>query len=201
MRYNSDKVTEAIFDEAYETFYGGDERDTDDSQLLRVARHEAGHGLICALLGEIPSYITVVARGERGGYMQHGDHEGKAVYTKNELLCRIRTTLGGRAAEIVCYGEDEGISTGAAGDLSVATELAYRMVCSFGMDRDIGLCVLGDTAREDKEVRMTVNKILSEQLSLAVSALSENREKLDKLAQLLIKKNHLSKNEIYEAVL
>ncbi len=201
VRYNEDKVTESIFDEAYETFFGGDEKKTDDDQLLRIARHEAGHGLICTLSGEIPSYITIVARGDNGGYMQYGDREGKGLYTKNELLSRIRTALGGRAAEIVCYGDSEGLSTGASGDLLEATDLAYKMICYFGMDPSIGLCVLGDTAREDKEVRAAVNKILSEQLSLAVSEIRSNEEKLDRLAELLIKKTHLTRKEISEVVL
>ncbi|MBR6825033.1 MAG: AAA family ATPase, partial [Oscillospiraceae bacterium] len=135
-------VSDAILEEAFETFVSGEEKKWDISQLRRVAIHESGHALMCWLGGETPSYLTIVARGNHGGYMQHADREGKAIYTREELLARIRTSLGGRGAEIVYYGLEDGISTGASGDLASATDLARRLLCNYGMDDAFGLAVV-----------------------------------------------------------
>ena len=64
------------------------------------------------------------------------------IYTKKELLGRICTALAGRAAELVYYGSGEGITTGASGDLEIATNLARYMICSGGMDEETGLAVV-----------------------------------------------------------
>ncbi len=198
IREGSTVVTDAIFEDAFETTVSGEVKKWDASQLQRVARHEAGHALICYLGGETPSYLTVVARGNHGGYMQHADKEGKAIYTKDELLANIRTSLGGRAAEIVCYGERDGISTGASGDLASATSLAMQMVCTYGMDESVGLAVFDGEMTAD--LRKAVNAILDEQMAQAIRIISENRGKLDALVKALEEKNRLSGKEI-EALL
>ncbi len=204
IREGSATVNDAIFEEAFETFNSGEVKKWDISQLERVARHEAGHALLCWLSGETPSYLTIVARGHHGGYMQHADREGKAIYTKDELLDRIRTSLGGRAAEIVYYGERGGISTGASGDLESATNIARQIVCTYGMDDDFGLAVVrgavADNGTMSVEVRTSVNRILKEQMNEAIRLLSENKEKIDSLVEELMTKNHLNGAEIEQAI-
>ncbi len=69
-------LTDEILEDAFETFQGGEVKKWDNSELLRTARHEAGHALMCRIAGEKPSYLTIIARGDHGGYMQHGDSEG-----------------------------------------------------------------------------------------------------------------------------
>ena len=201
IRKNSTVVTDAILEEAFEVFNSGEEKKWEISQLERVARHEAGHALLCYLSGETPSYLTIVARGNHGGYMQHGDHEGKAIYTKEELLARIRTSLGGRAAEMVYYGKEDGVSTGASGDLENATATARNLLCRYGMDAEFGLAVVreGDTAMSPA-VRDGVNAILEKQMELAFLMLTTHKEKLDRLVDALMAKNHLKGEEI-EALL
>ena len=194
IREGSTTVNDAILEEAFETFNSGEVKKWDASQLERVARHEAGHALMCWLSGQTPSYLTIVARGNHGGYMQHADQEGKAIYTKDELLARIRTSLGGRAAEIVYYGRQEGISTGAGGDLVSATRLAQQIVCTYGMDEEFGLAVVTGTMPD--AVRTIVNRILKEQLEKAVKLILENRDKIDSLVGALMDKNHLNGVEI-----
>lgn len=192
-------VTDAILEEAFETFNGGEAKKWDESQLERVARHEAGHAFLCWLSGETPSYLTIVARGNHGGYMQHAEQEGKAIYTKDELLARIRTSLGGRAAEIAYYGEHDGISSGASGDLASATNIARQIVCTYGMDDEFGLAVV-NAAQMSGEVRASVNRILKEQMNEAVRHISENKDKIDSLVEELMEKNHLSSAEIERAI-
>ena len=196
IRENSTVVNDAILEEAFETFNGGEVKKWDISQLERVARHEAGHALLCWLGGETPSYLTIVARGDHGGYMQHAEHESRAIYTKGELLAKIRTALGGRAAEIVCYGERDGISTGASGDLASATDIARKIVCSFGMDDDFGLAITVDD--NSAEVRASLNRILKEQMQEALKLVLANRDKLDSLVEELMSKNHLNEAQIHK---
>ena len=200
IRQGDRTVTDEVLDEAFETFNSGEKKNWDISQLERVARHEAGHALMCWLGGETPSYITVVARANHGGYMQHGDSEGKAIYTRDELLARIRTSLGGRAAELVYYGPEDGVSTGASGDLASASNLAQRMLCSYGMDEEFGLAVVDPQAAQRGElsvrVRAAVNDILRKQLEQTVADISAHRDAIDRLVEVLLCRNHLTGSEI-----
>lgn len=200
LRTGDFKVTDEIFEEAFESFVSGETKKWDSQQLERVARHEAGHTLLCRHGGETPSYVTIVARSSHGGYMQHGDNEGKAIYTKDELLARIRTSLGGRAAEIVYYGEKDGISTGASGDLASATSLAMQILCTYGMDKEFGLAVVDSASRQSgelsAEIRDGVNKILDAEMENAVKIISEKRTSIDALVAALMEKNRLNGNEI-----
>lgn len=199
IRQSSTVVTDAVLEEAFENFNSGEQKKWDPSQLERVARHEAGHALLCWLGGEKPSYLTVVARGNHGGYMQRAEQEGKAIYTRDELLARIRTSLGGRAAEIVYYGDKDGISTGASGDLQNATSLAQQIVCTYGMDEAFGLAVVSSAAANGEmsaEVRTAVNRILREQMEAAVRLVQEHKNTIDTLVMELMYKNHLNEQEI-----
>lgn len=189
-------VTDPVLDEAFEAFNYGEKRKWNEETLLRTARHEAGHAVICSVNGEIPSYITVVPRGEHGGYMQHTADEDKHIFTKNELLSRIRTALGGRAAEIVYYGAENGISTGAAGDLINATTLARKMVELYGMDDTLGLVACIDQEEMSPETRNAVNKILVDEMNNAIEIVKANKKSIDKLSDALVNKNHLTTNEI-----
>lgn len=201
IREGSTVVTDAILEEAFETFNSGEAKKWDESQLLRVARHEAGHALMCYLAGEKPSYLTIVARGNHGGYMQRAEQEGKAIYTRDELFARIRTSLGGRAAEIVYYGEKDGISTGASGDLATATAIAQQIVCTYGMDEEFGLAVVRNADAEmSVQVRGVVNRILREQLAQTVRLIAEHRDKIELLVEKLMEKNHLNADEIEAAI-
>ena len=202
IRAGSTKVDDAILGEAFETFNSGEVKAWDPSQLERVARHEAGHALLCWLSGETPSYLTIVARGDHGGYMQHDSQEGKAIFTKEELLARIRTSLGGRAAEMIYYGEKDGLSTGASGDLASATGTAQRIVCAYGMDEEFGLSVVSGSAAVSgslsPEVRTAVNRILNEQMTQAIGLILANKAKIDALVDVLMVKNHLNGAQINE---
>ena len=200
IRKEDKKVTDQVLDEAFETFIGGEEKKWDPSQLERTARHEAGHTFLCWQSGETPSYVTVVARGDHGGYMLHDGNEEKQLYTKDELLARIRTALGGRAAEIVYYGDQEGVSTGASGDLASATRLARQIICAYGMDDQFGLAVVDPQAASagelSREVREAVNAILEAEMKNAKQLIAKNRASIDALVKRLLSDNHLTGDEI-----
>lgn len=195
MRMQSDVVTDEMLEEAMETFNSGKEKKWDIAQLERTARHEAGHAFICWKGGENPSYLTIVARGDHGGYMQHENAENKGLYTKQELLNRIRTALGGRAAEIVYYGREDGMTTGASGDLQAATRTAEYMLCTCGMDSEVGLAVISrEELKEggaDSPVRRKINELLEIELDRAIELIRENKDVIDRLVEILMKENHI----------
>ena len=195
IRKGSTKVTDEIMEDAFELFNNGETKQWDPSRLERTARHEAGHALLCWLAGQTPSYITVVARADHGGYVQPAAQEKKGTFSKPELLAQIRFALGGRAAELVYYGEEEGQTTGASADLFNATRTAQDMVCSLGMDEEFGLAVVQGEGLS-REARAVVNRILKEQLEQAKMLIEQNREKIDALVEVLKVRNHLNGAEL-----
>ena len=130
--------------------------------------------------------------------MEHNEKErSKGTLSKSEILSRIRTGLGGRAAEIVCYGKEDGLDTGASGDLRSATELALSMITRYGMDESFGLAAIDrSTAMASPEIMGRVNEILAEEMKNAVRLISENRDKIDVLVKNLLDKNRLTGEEI-----
>ncbi len=202
VRENRNEVNDELFEEAFETFNHGEERKWDITELRKTAYHEAGHAFLCWHGGETPSYLTVVSRGNHGGYMQHGDTENRGSFTKKMLMNRIRTALGGRAAELVFFGDEEGMTTGASSDLKTATVVARSIVCNYGMDENIGLSVIGENELSDpataKQVRDAVNDILRNELESAKTILDANRPAIDKIVGELLLKNHLTAKEIDE---
>ncbi len=197
IRVGEVKVTDAVLDEAFEVFTYGEKTDWDASQLERVARHEAGHALLCVCAGEKPAYVTIVSRGDHGGYVQHADNEGKAIYTKEELLARIRTSLAGRAAELVYYGEKDGVSTGASGDLQNATRVATHLLCTYGMDDTFGLAVV-DPANSgmSKFVHDAVRDLLDAQMQETMRIILEKKAVIDRIVELLLQENQVSGERI-----
>lgn len=194
-------MDDAAMDEAYELAKHGAKKDWGYEYLERVARHESGHAFLSYLGGNTPAYLTIVARGDHGGYMEHSAREMGPLSTREEMIHRIRTSLGGRAAEIVYYGADEGISTGPSGDLEQATRIVAAMLCAYGMDDDFGLAAmdLKDAVR-DAEVRKKINGILRREMEATIDIIRKNRSRIDRMVNALMKKNKLTGAEI-EALL
>ena len=174
-----------------------------------VAYHEVGHALVTALQkhAEPVQKITIVPRtmGSLGYVMQVPDEE-KYLMSKDDILTRITTLYGGRAAEELVFGS---ITTGASNDIEKATKLARSMVTQYGMSDKFGLMGLesiesqyldgrpvqncsNETAGEiDKEVM----KILKECYNKAKELLLANRDVLDKIAEYLITKETITGEE------
>lgn len=195
-------VTDSILDEAFETYNSGDTRKWNEESILRVARHEAGHTLLCWHSGETPSYVTIVSRGNHGGYMMHDDKEDQLVETRADMINRIRTSLGGRAAEVMYYGEEDGISTGPSADLRSATNVAMHMICSWGMSEEFGLSVMDvrniDMSALGDDVRKAVNMLLDREFKNVMDILAQNRAKIDALVDALLERSQLTGEEITE---
>lgn len=201
MAFNAGKpVDDEILTEAYEVTKHGDKKSWGEETLRQTACHECGHAILNYLAGNTPSYLTIEARGNFGGYMEHSEEEKERnTFNKKQLLDMIRTSLGGRAAEIVCFGEEEGMTTGISADIRKATQLATSMITCYAMDEKLGLAYMSDSeAEKSSEVRQRVNEILTEQLNEAIRLINENRDKFDRLCEALLAKNRLTDDEIEE---
>jgi len=197
-------INDALLEEAFETMRLGAVKGgrTDPETLLRTARHEAGHCLIGWHQGHKPVQITIVARGQAGGYFEQESEENRQIYTKAELEGIIRWYMGGRAAEILFYGPEEGLASGVGSDLKRATHIAELMVRDFGMSPEIGLVALAEKRPQDGPlalaVNQAVNSIIQNQLQRAVDELAAQRPVLARLVGRLLEKNRLVREELEE---
>ena len=189
-------VGDGELEEAFEKWNSGEEKKRDAESILRCARHESGHALIEWLCGGKMEYLTMVSRADHGGYMQRSGNEEKTLYVRREMLEKIRVFLGGRAAEILYYGQEEGLSTGASADLRAATNLATAMVCDYGMAPELGSVTFQGREKERDDVRAAVSRIMSGEMDKALSMLQEHRGKLERLVEELLKTNSLKGDEI-----
>ncbi|MBP0965239.1 MAG: AAA family ATPase [Oscillospiraceae bacterium] len=188
--------------EALEKVRFGEKREFSREYLERTAYHEAGHAVMYYLSGNIPGYITIEGRSNFGGYMEHSEEEVKRPYrSRKELLETIRTSLGGRAAEIVKYGEDDGLTTGISSDLRTATNNAVYMLTAYAMDSDFGLMSIEwEKAVEMDSVRSRVNEILAEEMSNTVNTLRANISLLETVTAALLERNRITGEEFKKLV-
>jgi cell division protease FtsH len=167
-----------------------------------LAFHEAGHGLMSHLMGEIAPVqkITIVSRGAALGYTLNLPSEDRYLETKEELVDMMKIALAGRAAEQVVFGR---VTNGAASDLEKATEIARAMVFEWGMSEE----VTSRTLRADNYALSEETKRLrdSEQARLtdeaygeALRLLEKHRASLDRLTQALLEKETLGRAEMLQ---
>ncbi|MGB3345753.1 MAG: AAA family ATPase [Candidatus Humimicrobiia bacterium] len=194
-------LTDKILEEAFEKIRMGEAKKTPDKETLkRISHHEAGHALIGWLTGNIPMQVTIIGRGSAGGYMEKEIEEEKIIYTQNELEDMICLSMGGRAAELIYYGNEDGLSTGVASDLKNATIWAKRMIQEFGMSDEIGQIFYDSRYLQDGPLAAKLSNaaehIIRSQLDRAIKMLKENRKKLDKLSTQLLKKNRIMRSDL-----
>jgi cell division protease FtsH len=173
-----------------------------------VAFHEGGHSLVSLLIPEVDPLhkVSIIPRGIAAlGYTMQLPLQDRYIMTRKELLGRIAVLLGGRSAEVITFGD---VTTGAENDLEVATQLARKMVCQFGMSDNLGHLTFGrregliflgrDLAEERnyseetaKKIDDEIHKIIDECFQRSKTLLVENKEKLNLLAKTLLEKEVL----------
>lgn len=200
IRQEIKSVNDEIFDDSFSNYHDGNAKKWSKESLERTARHEAGHAVVSCHLGKIPAYITIISRGEYGGYVQLPEEDDIPTYSKDMLLDRIKVMLGGMAAEMYFYGQ---YNTGISSDLSKASALAEQMICTYGMypGSEVGMAPVksgSDNAQICEKVRKLVNSILLEQLEMTGAVIEQNIGKVNILVEMLMEKNHLRKNELAE---
>jgi cell division protease FtsH len=209
-RRNKKKVEMQDFEDARDKVTLGVERRSmviNPEQKRRTAYHESGHAIVNFLLpGTDPVVkITIIPRGRALGLTAMVPAEDRLAYTRDELVSRLAGMLGGRAADMIVFGEH---TTGAANDIEAATNLARRMVCEWGMSERLGPLALGhkdemvflgkelgsqrNYSEETAEVIDEEVKALVEGgLKRALSVLEANREKLELLAKTLLEREQI----------
>jgi ATP-dependent metalloprotease FtsH len=189
-------LTDAVLEEAFEKMRMGEAgKAPDQATLERIARHEAGHALIGWLSGAPPVQVTILGRGRAGGYVEREAQEEKIIYTRAELERMIRQAMGGRAAEILYYGESEGLSTGVASDLQTATRWAEAMIREFGMSDSIGQVSVRSGIMDDK-VSVAAAGIVRAELDAGLALLADCRDGLGGVVSELLAKNRLTRADL-----
>jgi len=212
VRHRRKAVTQFDLQEAVDTILAGAQKKNkilNDKEKCIVAYHEVGHALVAALQTHSAPVqkITIVPRtsGALGFTMQvdEGDH---TLMTREEILNKIATFTGGRAAEELIF---HSVTTGASNDIEQATKLARALVARYGMTEDFDMVALetvnnaylgADTSlacsqRTAAEVDAKVVQIVKEAHKKALDLLAENRRKLDEIAKYLYEKETISGEE------
>ena len=212
VRHNRRAVTQYDLQEAVDTILAGAQKKNKiltDKEKCIVAYHEVGHAMVAAMQTHTAPVqkITIVPRtsGALGFTMQveDGDH---TLLTKEEILAKIATFTGGRAAEEVVFGS---ITTGASNDIEQATKLARAMITRYGMSDDFDMVALetvnnaylgGDASlacseRTAATVDDKVVEVVRAQHEKARQILVDNRAKLDEISKYLYEKETITGEE------
>ncbi|WP_066390002.1 ATP-dependent zinc metalloprotease FtsH [Neobacillus mesonae] len=215
-RLNKKKIEMVDIDEATDRVIAGPAKKSrviSEKERRIVAFHEGGHTVIGLILDEADMVhkVTIVPRGQAGGYAVMLPREDRYFMTKPELLDKIVGLLGGRVAEEIVFGE---VSTGAHNDFQRATGIARRMVTEFGMSDKLGPLQFGqqsggqvflgrDLHNEQNysdaiayEIDLEIQRIIKESYERCKKILTENRDKLDLIAKTLLEVETLNAEQI-----
>jgi cell division protease FtsH len=218
-RRNKKKIDMLDLDEATDRVIAGPAKKSrviSKKERNIVAFHEAGHTVIGVVLdeAEMVHKVTIVPRGQAGGYAVMLPKEDRYFMTKPELLDKITGLLGGRVAEEVVFGE---VSTGAHNDFQRATGIARKMVTEFGMSDKLGPLQFGQAQGQvflgrdlnneqnysDKiayEIDLEIQSIIKQCYERAKNLLTEHRDKLDLIANTLLEIETLDAEQIKHLV-
>ena len=215
VRAGRKSVTQADLEESIEVVIAGYQKKNSiltDKEKCIVAYHEIGHALVAAKQSNSAPVqkITIIPRTSGAlGYTMQVDEGNHYLMSKEELENKIATLTGGRAAEEVVF---RSITTGASNDIEQATKLARTMLTRYGMSKDFDMVALetvnnqylgGDTslacsAQTQREIDQKVVELVRAQHEKAVRILTDNRAKLDELAQYLYQKETITGEEFME---
>ena len=215
VRAGRKSVTQADLEESIEVVIAGYQKKNSiltDKEKCIVAYHEIGHALVAAKQSNSAPVqkITIIPRTSGAlGYTMQVDEGNHYLMNKAELENKIATLTGGRAAEEVAFNS---ITTGASNDIEQATKLARAMLTRYGMSDEFDMVALetvnnqylgGDTslacsAQTQREIDQKVVELVKTQHEKAIRILTENRAKLDELAQYLYQKETITGEEFMD---
>ena len=210
------EITMADLEEASEKVQMGPEKRSkvvSETDKKIVAYHESGHAIVNFVVGgeDKVHKITMIPRGQAGGYTLSLPAEQRLVYSKKYFMDEIAIFFGGRAAEEIVFGKDN-ITSGASNDIQVATSFAQQMVTKLGMSEKFGPILLDGTREGDmfqskyyseqtgKEIDDEIRSIINERYQKALSILNENRNKLEEVTRILLEKETIMGDE-FEAIM
>jgi cell division protease FtsH len=211
-RRNKKSIGMGEMQESMERVVMGPERKTrviSPKEKRSVAYHEAGHAILFHLLEHAPPVhkITIIPRGRAGGYVMPLPENDTGLVSREEFEDMIVATMGGRAAEEIIFNQ---FTTGASSDLQQATSRARAMVTQYGMSDVLGPRAFGSgsgslflgrdlyeqrdySEQAAEEIDNEVKRILQTAYQRAKTILTDNRDKLEKLATILIEQETLDR--------
>ena len=215
VRNGRNTVTQSDLEESIEVVIAGYQKKNailTDHEKRIVSYHEIGHALVAAKQTQSAPVqkITIVPRTSGAlGYTMQVEEGNHYLWTKEEMENKIATLTGGRVAEEVVFGS---ITTGASNDIEQATNLARSMITRYGMSDEFCMVALetetnqylgGDTqlscsAETQREVDKKVVDLVKKQYAKATRIITENREKLDELANFLYEKETITGEEFMQ---
>lgn len=185
-----------------------------EKEKENTAYHEAGHAILNVLLEHTDPLhkVTIIPRGPSLGSTMFLPEEDKFTYRKNELLDQLIVAMGGRVAEEIVFGD---VTNGAVGDIRMATNIARRMVCEWGMSEQMGMIEYGENREEvflardisqgknyseetARKIDSELKRLIDGAYDAAKHALIENRDKLDAIAKALLEFETLDGEHINE---
>src|SRR5712692_7690514 len=212
-------ITLAELEEARDKVRWGKERRSlalSEKEKQNTAYHEAGHALLLELLPHTEPLhkVTIIPRGPSLGSTMWLPEEDKYTNRKNELLASLTVKMGGRVAEEIIFGD---VTNGAAGDIKMATAMARKMVCEWGMSEKLGMVEYGEhedyvflgrelTRNRDyseataEVIDHEVHRLLDEAYRTAKDTLLANRDKLEVIAKALLEYETLDGLQIKEII-
>jgi cell division protease FtsH len=219
-RHNQEEVTMKNLEDAIDRVSAGPERKSlirTKEDLKKTAYHEPGHALVAKMLpGTDPVHkVTIIPRGASLGHTLQLPENEKFIWNKSEAMNRIAILLGGRAADILFYGEP---TTGASHDIAQATKLARSMVIEYGMSDKVGPLALNDSSSEEvflgrdisrsshlsekmsELVDSEIKKIIDEGLQTAKDILVKHRQTADTMVEYLMERETLNSEDIDKIV-
>src|ERR1700740_69682 len=210
-------ITLAELEEARDKVRWGKERRSlalSEKEKQNTAYHEAGHALLLELLPHTEPLhkVTIIPRGPSLGSTMWLPEEDKYTNRKNELVASLAVKMGGRVAEEITFGD---VTNGAAGDIKMATAMARKMVCEWGMSEKLGMVEYGEhedyvflgrelTRNRDyseataEEIDREVRRLLDDAYQTAKQTLIAHRNHLDSIAKALLENETLDGQQIKE---
>jgi|SRR5690625_1186517 len=217
-RHDNKAISMEEVDEAIDRVIAGPakrSRVVSEKERQIVAHHESGHTIIGMVLDDADTVhkVTIVPRGQAGGYAVMLPKEDRFINTKPELLDKITGLLGGRVAEEIIFGKDH-VSTGASNDFERATAIANKMITEFGMSEKIGATqftssgggevFLGRDMQNDSnhsdaiahQIDIETQKFINYCYDRAKQILTEHKTQLETIAGKLLEVETLDADEI-----
>src|SRR5690625_4142464 len=217
-RHNKKVITMVEIDEAIDRVIAGPAKKSrviSEKERKIVAYHESGHTIIGMVLDDADTVhkVTIVPRGQAGGYAVMLPKEDRYIITRPELFDRITGLLGGRVAEEIIFGKDH-VSTGASNDFQRATAIANKMITEYGMSEKIGPTqfngsggdevFLGRDIHNEKnysdaiahEIDIETQNFINTCYERAKQILTDNRDKLELIAEKLLEVETLDAEQI-----
>jgi cell division protease FtsH len=218
-RHNKKKISMFEVEEAVERVIAGPEKKTriiSEEEKRIIAYHESGHAILSYVLPHTDPIhkISIISRGRALGYVITLPEEDRFLKSKRELLDNITQLLGGRVSEEMNFDD---ITSGAQNDLDRATKITRKMITEYGMSEKLGPVTfkgeeeevflgkeLGSRPHYSNEIASAIDKevhdIITDSYGRARKILSENKETLNDLANELIKKETLTREEILKVL-